>query len=629
MDYSPYSQDILRDGEHLFYTDGRGGLYSYEGPGGVVRVPEGVDCIAPEAFALCTHVTSVILPEGVWNICRRAFYRSGIRTVSLPESLKEIGEFAFAGTPLEHVRIPDQVKTIEKQAFRDAAHLEFVRLPEGLISLEPEVFSGCVSLKEALLPESLKYIQGGAFSSCSSLEHITLPESLVAVWTKAFSGCTSLREISLGDSVETIGDDAFTNCTALETIRIPEGLKMPCGDAFRNCSRIVLTGPGGKTGLVVSDNPPTYYDPGMKTLTVPEGAQKLPDDPLYQISSLEVMDLPRSLVRYSWYSLLHAASLRQIVTDRDAQAAEIALMLDLESVDRDGRKFTFTAPERTGKWIVDEDEENGGLRLLGCKGEIGRVSFARYTTVILPGSIDGRPVTRIGPCAFEGFKSASAFYVPDSVRRIEGRAFGRNQFCIEEMDRLFLRLPEGVIIEEDAFQETRYFVRDKGGDAGRQEDTPVLRVPGPGDRSAAEESADDPANGTGNNFSKALMPNIWQYFDRLSREERVRELTHFFRVNGAIDGVGWATVKIVLDGESARFRISDIGYSPADFRMFAKGIRDGQYASFGWSAEPGSFLWTIQRRGGIFFVTVPVLGKGIFIPRTAFLGGIRRLSDDW
>ena len=111
MDYSPYSQDILRDGEHLFYTDGRGGLYSYEGPGGAVRVPEGVECIAPEAFALCTHVTSVILPEGVWNICRRAFYRSGIRTVSLPESLKEIGELAFAGTPLEHVRIPDQVKT--------------------------------------------------------------------------------------------------------------------------------------------------------------------------------------------------------------------------------------------------------------------------------------------------------------------------------------------------------------------------------------------------------------------------------------------------------------------------------------------------------------------------------------
>ena len=94
-------------------------------------------------------------------------------------------------------------------------------------------------------------------------------------------------------------------------------------------------------------------------------------------------------------------------------------------------------------------------------------------------------------------------------------------------------------------------------------------------------------------------------------------------------GAGWATVYIELDGDTASFRISYIGSSPADFRSFVHEIGDGDNVLFGWSSEPGSYRWHIQRRGGIFYVNVPVIGESFFIPRDAFLDAVSDMTDDW
>ena len=91
-------------GGHVFQTDNRDCLLSYEGDGGEVTVPEGVKSIGAEAFALCNHVTGVILPEGVESIGENAFAKSGIRKISLPDSLVLIGKCAFSETPLHEVR---------------------------------------------------------------------------------------------------------------------------------------------------------------------------------------------------------------------------------------------------------------------------------------------------------------------------------------------------------------------------------------------------------------------------------------------------------------------------------------------------------------------------------------------
>ena len=624
---------ILHCGCHVFHTDGQGVLLAYEGPGGEVKVPEGVRRIGTEAFAFCTQVTGAVLPEGVCHIDRRAFYRSGIRTIVLPETLTAIEKLAFSGTSLESIEIPDQVYSVAGKAFYEARQLKRVKLPEGVTSLEPSTFSGCSSLKEVILPKSLKNIQGMAFMNCTSLEQITLPEGLVSVWIMAFCGCSSLREIYLGDSVKAIGHAAFQDCTALEKVRIPEGLEMRHCNAFGNAGRVVLTGPGQTSGLVVADDDIRYY-PGTEKMVIPEGVNQLPIYALGTLHSLEILEIPKSLEYYSWLVLSKLESLRQIITDRDALAAEIALMLDLECTDRDGNSFVFRAPERPGEWIVEPDEKNNGVRLMGCRGWIGHVREETYTTVVIPDEINGRPVTSIGEGAFFGAEHANAFYIPDSVRRIESMAFACIEYC--KYDRkIFLRLPERVSIAGDAFAETAYRTRESVREEARRKAAEEAAEEYRTDfteedmHACAVRAADDPAIGTGVDGRPALMPNIWQYFDRLSREERIRELTHAFTVSGGSDGAGWASITIKLDGEDTWFSISYIGNSPEDFKRFAEETEDGESDTFGWESEPGWFPWSIQRRGGILYVNAPVIEKSFFIPRESFLLAIEDLRGYW
>ena len=581
---------IIRDGDHVFHTEERGRsdshvlhaekqdcgggllLLSYEGPGGEVKLPEGVTCVCEDAFAYCKQVTDVIMPGTVRRIARRAFFRSGIRTVSLPDSLNSIEEFAFSGTPLERVDIPGGIDIIPKEAFR---------------------------------------------------------------------GCSSLRKVWLGDGVKMLKKAAFKDCTALEKVRIPAGLCMINGNAFENDDRIVLTGPGRMTGLIVNMDPVVYYDPETGKMTVPEGVRELPESwRLWAQTGIKVLDLPRSLKYYNWYylSLLGAAgnagTLRRIVTDRDALAAEIALMLDVECVDRDGQSFTFQVPSNIGSWIFEPDEEYNGVCLTERRGRIGATGMAFYTTVVIPNEINGKPVTSIGAGAFEGCSDADAFYIPDSVKRIGRRAFGNSVFCKKHFGQLFLRLPEHVSIAEDAFKGTKYITIESVRRELQQRETQKAYEAEMEARwtdsmkEFAEKAADDPAIGTGTESRPALMPNIWKYFDRLSREERVRELTHFFVAWAPSAGAGEAYIWIALDQDRARFHINSDGKSPADFRRFAGQIEDGGNQSFIWTSERGDYSWNIQRRSGIVYVSVPKIGKGFFFSYEAFLRAIEGLSPE-
>ena len=638
------SGDVLRDGRHIFYTKCRGSgsgrtLLSYEGPGGEVKVPEGIVSIGEEAFAFCTHVTDVALPEGIWLISRKAFYRSGIRNISLPDTLKRIEEFAFAQTPLTGIDIPDRTENMGNGVFSEAVQLQKAKLPEGITSLEPKMFSGCVSLKDVVLPAGLKYIQGRAFQNCTSLERIRLPEGLVAVWRRAFSGCRSLVEIRLGDSVESIGYAAFSGCAALEKMRIPAGVKMTDGDAFENTGHVELTGPGAASGLVIMEDPAVCYFPGEEKAVIPEGTEMLAESyNLWSGNRIKVLELPASLKSFSWYYLAQIGDLRRIVSDKCSFGPEIAWLLDVECVNKKGRKRNFRMPVRHGKWIVEPDKDNNGLRVTGRRGQAGAAGMKEYTTLVIPGRIKGKKVTSIGAGAFTDCDTIGAVYIPDSVQRIESGAFTRCGFDMYGGRTLFLRMPDHVRFTEGAFEGTKYITRQSARET-RQRLYPKPAPEG-GAKSAAAGSrippnrfacaaADGPTIGTGTAGRPSLMPNVWQYLDRLSREERIRALTHSFSVKGGIDGAGWASVSIALDGDTTGFRISYIGESPADFRRYANRIRDGENESFAWLSEPGAYRWNIQRRGGIFYVNAPEITNSFFISRQEFLESIKGLTGEW
>ncbi len=115
---------------------------------GTVTVTDDIKQIGSGAFASCTGVTEVVLPDGLIRIFGGAF--SGC-------------------TGLKSIVIPDSVTEIQDGAFMDCTNLESVILPAGEDSISMYAFERCTSLKEVTIPASIDYINVGAFLGCEAL----------------------------------------------------------------------------------------------------------------------------------------------------------------------------------------------------------------------------------------------------------------------------------------------------------------------------------------------------------------------------------------------------------------------------------------------------------------------------
>ena len=122
----------------------------------------------------------------------------------------QIGKCAFAGcTNLTSVTIPNSVKYIEKQAFMRCSSLTSVTIPEFLSIIEDYTFSRCSALTSITIPKYVTTIGPGAFGACTSLTSITIPEGVTSLESAAFSGCSSLTSITIPSTVNRIGMGVF------------------------------------------------------------------------------------------------------------------------------------------------------------------------------------------------------------------------------------------------------------------------------------------------------------------------------------------------------------------------------------------------------------------------------------
>ncbi len=161
----------------VLYTHDGKELHSYPAnKNGVYSVLPGTEVIPPYAFADCgPNLTGITLPEG----------------------LETIGEYAFAGcTLLSRVTIPEGVGSIE-YAFRGCKSLESVIFPKSLYFIGWETFSGCTALKEIAFNGPVERIGPLAFEKCTSLTDVYFstyfPTSKIR--SDAFSGCSKLKTV--------------------------------------------------------------------------------------------------------------------------------------------------------------------------------------------------------------------------------------------------------------------------------------------------------------------------------------------------------------------------------------------------------------------------------------------------
>ena len=249
--------------------------------------------IGNSAFARCTGLTELVLPNNVVSIGETAFYGcSGLTSLTLSKKLVEFKSSMLTGCSMlaainvgadgqgtyyssvngilysadksalvvyplaktdEEVTIDANVKVIYASAFANNESIKKVILPEGLVEIQAAAFDFCRALEEVNIPSTVQKIDKQAFRYCSALVTVTFNEGgddLLIIGDYAFGYNYALQILALPARVYSIGSHAFLQ-SGLTTVTFAENSSLvEIGDyAFSETSVIELAIPAGVVNI--------------------------------------------------------------------------------------------------------------------------------------------------------------------------------------------------------------------------------------------------------------------------------------------------------------------------------------------------------------------------------------------
>ncbi len=317
--------------------------------------------------------TDLVIPRVIRGFLVTAIGSSAFRdcdsltSVTIPDSVTTIGERAFyCCDSLTSITIPDSVTTIGEYAFSNCFSLASVILGNGVTTIGDDAFFHCDSLTSITIPDTVTDIGEYAFSDCVRLTSITIPDSVTTIGVGAFKGCYNLTSAIIGNGVTSIGEYAFYDCGNLTSVTIGNGVISIGSLAFQWCTNLTsITIPDSVTTIG-----PSAFGVCPVLTTVYYGGTEAQRDAI-KIESDNVW-LLRAIWRYK------------------------------EVVDEAGWAFTINGD---------------GFTVTGYHGT--------ETDLVIPSTLDGLPVTKIGNHAFFFCNSLTSVTVPDCVTTIGDDAFFR------------------------------------------------------------------------------------------------------------------------------------------------------------------------------------------------------------
>ena len=209
-----------------------------------------VKSIAQYAFASCSGVSSITIPESVTSIGDDAFWgcsnlssatfgnvdvsRSGLTFTknNITYQVLSNSEVAVSGSEstITDVSIPNTltagnifaVKSIYKNAFANCKNIETVTIPDNMDVSK----SGLTFTKDNITYKLLSNSEVAVCGAESTITDVTIPSTITAgmsfsvnsIETNAFSGCNNLKSVVIPETIKIIGESAFAGCSKLAKV---------------------------------------------------------------------------------------------------------------------------------------------------------------------------------------------------------------------------------------------------------------------------------------------------------------------------------------------------------------------------------------------------------------------------
>lgn len=305
-------------------------------------------------------------------------------------------------------------------------------IPDGVISIGPAAFQGCTGLTSVTIPRGVASIGVSAFSDCTALTSVTIPDGVSDIGQFAFGGCAGLRSVTIPGSVTSIVNAPFLDCSSLTAINVDPG-----NPSYSSADGVLFD--KGQTKLIQCANGKAG------SYAIPDGVTKIWHNAFNGCSRLTDVTIPGSVTSIGGcafsacmtgvYFKGNAPRLDSDASLGSGMKATIYYDPGTKGWGKEfgGRPTAPWNPDAVRRTIPPPSKRplNPGAataqKPFSCTTNSGAITITGYTgpggEVTIPGTIDGLPVTGIGPAAFIFGRDVTSVTIPGSVTNIASGDF--------------------------------------------------------------------------------------------------------------------------------------------------------------------------------------------------------------